>query len=91
MVNAGYGDGYPRVIKQGAGKVMIRGEDCAILGRVSMDMLTVDVSNLPEAQVLDEVTLWGDGLPVEKVAEAAQTIPYDLVTRVAMRVPYEYH
>ena len=91
IVNVGYGDGYPRQIKPGKGKVLIRGESCAILGRVSMDMIAVDVTALAEVAIQDTVTLWGEGLPVEQVAEAAQTIPYELVTKVTARVPYRYH
>ncbi|WP_405239485.1 alanine racemase [Lentisalinibacter orientalis] len=81
----GYGDGYPWCMPDGA-PVLVAGRRAPIAGRVSMDMITVDLSDLPEAVVGDEVTLWGRGLPVEEVARYAGTIPYELVCRVTERV-----
>jgi alanine racemase len=57
-------------------------------GRVSMDMLTVDLSNVPEASVGTDVVLWGEGLPVDDVAAAASTVGYELLCAVAPRVPF---
>ncbi len=81
----GYGDGYPWCMPDGA-PVLVGGHRAAIAGRVSMDMITVDVTELPDAAVGDEVVLWGRGLPVEEVARCAGTIPYELVCRVTERV-----
>ncbi|MCK4492759.1 MAG: alanine racemase, partial [Methylococcales bacterium] len=64
-----------------------KGQKVPIVGRVSMDMLTVDLSLQPQAEVYDEVMLWGNLLPVEKIAMAADTIPYTLVCGVTTRVP----
>src|SRR5699024_1973650 len=73
----GYGDGYPRSMVDGA-PVLINGAHCRMCGRVSMDMITIDLAPCPEAQVGDEVVLWGQGLPIETLAAAAGTIPYEL-------------
>jgi alanine racemase len=87
VASIGYGDGYPRNMADGA-PVLVRGKQCAMSGRVSMDMITVDLANCPEASVGDEVVLWGSGLPVELLAEAAETIPYELVCRITRRVRF---
>jgi alanine racemase len=83
----GYGDGYPRHARSGA-PVLINGHRAPLAGRVSMDMITVDVTDCPRAEVGDPVTLWGDGLPVEEVAGFAQTIPYELLCGVTQRVRF---
>lgn len=87
VASIGYGDGYPRNMADGA-PVLVRGRRCALSGRVSMDMITVDLTDCPEAAVGDEVVLWGCGLPVELLAEAAETIPYELVCRITRRVRF---
>jgi alanine racemase len=85
----GYGDGYPRHLGNGT-PVRIGESDARIVGRISMDMVTIDLGDVPGARVGDEVLLWGDGLPVETLARLAGTIPYELLCgvtrRVAMRV-----
>jgi alanine racemase len=83
----GYGDGYPFSARDGT-PTLIGGKICPLIGRVSMDMLTVDVSDCPHAKVGDCVTLWGEGLPVETVALYTSEIPYTLVTGVQHRVRY---
>lgn len=87
-VTVGYGDGYPRTAGNGT-PVLVNGHRAALAGRVSMDMLTVDVTDLPPVKVGDPVTLWGEGLPVGEVARHADTIGYELVTRMPPRVPRE--
>lgn len=87
VASIGYGDGYPRSMIDGA-PVLVDGRSCRICGRVSMDMITIDLSACPDARVGDEVVLWGQGLPIEKVAEAAGTIPYELVCRITRRVRF---
>lgn len=84
---AGYGDGYPRNVASGT-SVLIGGRKFPLVGRVSMDMIAVDVTDGPAA-VGDEVVLWGPGLPVEEVAERAGTIPYELICGVSQRVLHE--
>jgi alanine racemase len=81
----GYGDGYPRGMRGGA-PVLVTGREAPVVGRVSMDMMTVDVTDLPDAKVGDTVTLWGEGLPSERVAAYADTLGYELVCRVTERV-----
>ena len=84
----GYADGYPRHAGTGT-PILVAGRLTRTLGRVSMDMLAVDLSEAPGAHVGSPVTLWGQGLPVERVAAAAGTIAYELLTGVAARVRFE--
>jgi alanine racemase len=85
-VTIGYGDGYPRHAANGT-PVLVNGRRAPLAGRVSMDMITVDVTDLPEAAIGDEVVLWGKGLPVGEVARHAGTIGYELTTRMPARTP----
>jgi len=82
----GYGDGYPRHLPSGS-PVLVRGVRVPLVGRVSMDMVTLDLRTLPEARPGDRVVLWGEALPVEEVAEAAGTIAYQLLCGLTTRVP----
>ena len=84
----GYGDGYPRHAPSGT-PVLVSGRPAALVGRVSMDMLAVDLRRHPEARIGDPVTFWGDGLPVETVAAMAGTIPYELLCGITGRVHIE--
>lgn len=83
----GYGDGYPRVIRPGA-SVLLNGRRVPIIGRVSMDLMTLDLRSQPQAAVGDPVVLWGEGLPVEEVAAAAGTISYELTCSITRRVRF---
>ncbi|MBC7414676.1 MAG: alanine racemase [Herminiimonas sp.] len=85
VVACGYADGYPRQAPDGT-PVIVDGVRCALIGRVSMDMLTVDLSPVPQARVGSAVTLWGRGLPIDEVARAAGTIGYELMCAIAPRV-----
>jgi alanine racemase len=85
VVAIGYGDGYPRYAKAGT-PVLINGQRVPLIGRVSMDMITVDLETQPHAKPGDPVTLWGDGLAVEEIALCAETIPYTLVCGITQRV-----
>lgn len=85
IVGCGYGDGYPRHAG-GRASALVAGVVTPLVGRVSMDSLAVDLRGCPEARVGDEVTLWGGDLPVERVAAAAGTIPYELVCKLTSRV-----
>ncbi|MEP7182749.1 MAG: alanine racemase [Betaproteobacteria bacterium] len=86
VVAGGYADGYPRHAPNGT-PVLVCGKKARIAGRVSMDMLTVDLTDVPEANVGSPVVLWGEGLPVDDVASAASTVGYELLCAVAPRVP----
>jgi alanine racemase len=88
VIAAGYGDGYPRSTRAGA-PVIVRGRRAPLIGRVSMDMLTVDVTHLPDVAVGDDVVLWGGDNPVEDVATHAGTIAWDLLCGVSQRVQLE--
>jgi alanine racemase len=88
VVGLGYGDGYPRHASSGT-PVLINGKQVPMIGRVSMDLVTVDLRQLPDARIGDEVVLWGDGLPIEEIAESAETIGYELVCRLTTRVEYQ--
>jgi alanine racemase len=85
---AGYGDGYPRHAPSGT-PVLVNGREAALIGRVSMDMITLDLRRHPEARIGDPVVLWGEGLPVERIARAAGTISYTLLCGVTARVRVE--
>ncbi len=87
IVAAGYGDGYPRSAVSGT-PVLVNGRRVPLVGRVSMDMLFVDLRGQPGAAPGDEVVLWGAGLPVEEVARGAGTIAYELLCGVTRRVRF---
>jgi alanine racemase len=92
VVACGYADGYPRHCGTGA-PVLVAGVRTRVVGRVSMDMITVDLTPVPDACIGSEVTLWGlaaNGavLPIDEVAAAAGTVSYELMCAVAARVPF---
>ncbi len=89
VLSIGYGDGYPRHAPSGT-PVWINGYECSLVGRVSMDMICVDLRNYSDAQCGDEAVLWGAGLAIERVAAAAGTIGYELLCGVTSRVTLEY-
>lgn len=86
VVGFGYADGYPRSVSTDA-YVLVNGQKAPLAGRVSMDMLTIDLSDCEDVKEGDMVQLWGSGLSVARVAEWANTIPYELLCRVSTRVP----
>jgi alanine racemase len=86
IASVGYGDGYPRGAASGT-PVLVNDEIAALAGRVSMDMLAIDVTDLKRAaRIGDSVVLWGEGLPVEEIALWADTVPYTLVCGISQRV-----
>jgi alanine racemase len=91
IASVGYGDGYPRGAASGT-PVLVNGQRAGLAGRVSMDMLAIDVTELPGTVKLgDPVVLWGEGLPVEEIALWAETIPYTLVCGISQRVAVTLH
>lgn len=76
IISAGYADGYPRHLQQG--RVIINGQTAPVVGRISMDMITIDLSGIESAKPGDEITLWGQELLANEVAEHSQTISYEL-------------
>ncbi len=86
IISIGYGDGYPRAVKNGI--VVYNNQQMEIIGRISMDLLVIKLGKL-NINIGDEVVLWGSGLPVEKIANKADTIPYELLCSVA-KVKHNY-
>lgn len=85
LVSCGYADGYPRHAAPGT-PVRVHNKPATLVGTVSMDLLTIDLTHLPDVQAGSWVTLWGDGLPVEQVAACAGTIAADLLTSLTPQV-----
>ena len=88
VVACGYADGYPRHAPTGT-PIAVGGQLAQTLGRVSMDMLCVDLTDLPQAGIGSAVELWGTQIPVDDVAHAAGTVGYELLCALAPRVPIE--
>ncbi len=86
VVAVGYGDGYPRHAAVGT-PVLVNGCQARLVGRVSMDMIMIDLRSIKSAKVGDLVVLWGDGLPVDEISESAETISYELLCGISPRVP----
>jgi alanine racemase len=86
VIACGYADGYPRHAPPST-PVLVNAKRTRLVGRVSMDMITVDLSDLPDAGVGTPVTLWGEGLSADEVAAAAGTLSYELLCALAPRVP----
>jgi len=92
IVACGYADGYPRHAPGGNDRgtpILVAGRRTRTVGRVSMDMLFVDITGMPEAVVGSEVTLWGEGLSADEVAAASGTVSYELLCALTARVPVE--
>ncbi|MBK8122353.1 MAG: alanine racemase [Dokdonella sp.] len=87
VVQIGYGDGYPRSAPSGT-PVLLNGRRAQIVGRVSMDLISIDLRGQADARVGDPVLLWGEGLPVEEIAAHAGTIGYELVCGMTRRVRF---
>jgi alanine racemase len=89
-LSAGYADGYPRHLSNRGGAMLVRGKRCPLLGRVTMDLMVIDVSDLPEAAAGDEVVLMGrqgdEEISATDLAELAGTINWEIVTRIGSRV-----
>ena len=89
VIAIGYGDGYPRNAKNGT-PVMIEKYTYYLAGRVSMDMISVDIGTKSDVKIGDEAILWGEGLPIEVIAEQAETVPYELLCGVTGRVEKQF-
>jgi alanine racemase len=85
VVACGYADGYPRHAPSGT-PIVVGGVRTQTAGRVSMDLITVDLTPVPNARVGTPVILWGEGLPIDEVANAAGTVGYELMCALASRV-----
>ena len=93
-LSAGYADGYPWHLSNRGAAALVRGQRCALLGRVTMDLIMIDVTDVDGAQVGDDVVLMGrDGneeISCSELAEKAGTIPWEIVTRIGTRVRRVY-
>lgn len=89
IIACGYADGYPREVSTDA-YVSVEGINAPIIGRISMDMICIDVTHLKSPKIGTDVILWGSEIPVEYVAKWSNTIPYTLLTRVSPRVHFQF-
>jgi len=89
VIAMGYGDGYPRSAPSGT-PVWVNGREVPIVGRISMDMICIDLGPNAQEKPGDSVVMWGDDLPVERIAEITNVSAYELVTRLTSRVTMEY-
>lgn len=90
VIPTGYADGYPRALSD-KGKVFIRGKAAPIVGRVCMDQIMVDVTDIPEARFADEVILLGQNYTADDMAHEIGTIGYEIICGISKRVPRSYH
>ncbi len=89
-VRIGYADGYPRLLSNGTGKMLVNGKPAPVIGNVCMDMTMLDITGI-DASEGDEVTVFGEGLPVSDLASLAQSIPYEILTGISQRVKRVYY
>ncbi|MCR9191031.1 MAG: alanine racemase [Gammaproteobacteria bacterium] len=89
VIPVGYGDGYPQHLRPNT-PVCVNGYKVPVVGRVSMDMLTIDLTDCPNVKLGDQVELWGKDVPIEVVAKHANTSVYELMPHVAQRVGRQY-
>jgi alanine racemase len=89
IIAIGYGDGYLRALPPST-PVLVNGEKCHLVGRISMDMAAIDLSQCKDAKVGDPVILWGEGLPIEEIIEDSSLIAYELLTGVQSRVNFHW-
>lgn len=90
-IRMGYADGYPRRLSNGKGFVYVNGKMAPVVGTICMDMLMIDVTEIPGVKEGDEVIIFGKELPVQKVAKWAETIPYEIMTGISQRVKRIYY
>ena len=88
-VRIGYADGYPRLLSNGIGKMLVKGKVAPVIGQVCMDMTMLDITDV-KAQEGDEVIVFGADLPVSELAILAQSIPYEMLTGISHRVKRVY-
>ena len=89
-VRIGYADGYPRMLSNGVGHMLIHGQIAPVIGRICMDMTMLDITAIPLATEEDEVIVFGESLPVSMLATWAQTIEYEILTNISQRVKRVY-
>ncbi|MDB4286681.1 alanine racemase, partial [bacterium] len=90
VLGIGYGDGYPRALSDKGTEVMIAGKRCPLLGRVTMDQIIVDVTDLDQCESGEEAILFGQEILVSEIAKKAGTIPWEILTQITTRVERRY-
>ena len=90
-VGIGYADGLNRSLSRGVGKMLVYGKMAPVVGNINMDMTMIDISHIPEAEEGAEVVVFGDALPVQQIAEWANTIPYEVLSIISRRVKRVYY
>ena len=90
-VRIGYADGYPRLLSNAVGTMLVNGKAAPVVGNVCMDMTMLDVTAIPGVQEADEVIVFGEGQPVSEVASQAGTIAYEILTGISQRVQRVYY
>lgn len=86
----GYADGYPRALSNGIGRIYLHGKTAPVIGNICMDMMMVDITEIPDAKEGDVVELMGENIPVEEIALKCNTIPYEILTGIGQRVKRIY-
>jgi alanine racemase len=89
-VGIGYADGLNRALSRGGGKMLVRGSLASIVGNICMDMTMIDTTHIAGAEEGDEVLVFGNELPVQQLAEWANTIPYEVISTISRRVKRVY-
>lgn len=89
-IRIGYADGFSRLLGNGTGKVLIHGQEAAVIGNVCMDMTMVDITHIPEARTGDPVEIFGENIPVQQMAASSHTSSYEIFTSVGQRIPRIY-
>jgi alanine racemase len=89
-IRIGYADGYIRQLGNGVGKMSFNGQLAPVIGTICMDMTMIDVTDIAEVKEGDEVIIFGNELPIERIAEWANTIPYEIMTGISQRVKRVY-
>lgn len=89
-IRIGYADGYPRRMGNGIGQVWVKNKLAPVIGTVCMDMFMIDITGIPDVKEGDDVIIFGDQLPVERLAKWANTIPYEIMTGISQRVKRVY-
>jgi alanine racemase len=88
-VRIGYADGYPRLLSNGKGYMLVNGKPAKVVGRICMDMTMLDITDIPAAEE-EEVIVFGEALPASLLAQWAETIPYEIFTNISQRVRRVY-
>ncbi|OYW79709.1 MAG: hypothetical protein B7Z27_05075 [Sphingobacteriia bacterium 32-37-4] len=89
-VRIGYADGYPRRMGNGIGKMWVKGALAPTVGKICMDMCMVDVTDIPNVQAGDTVEIFGKHISIQEVAKSAETISYEIMTGISLRVKRVY-